>query len=471
MTNYLLKNLKLIESYSDEYNLKVHLVQPSIQQSFFYNVIGKGMVAPKPPSPFQWCTERMKILPMDHIVKAILLEQRQLDCDLDTTHDAYMFVGSRLDESTRRAANIKKLSSAEGELFGINPTFKEVKMVYPVKFISTADLWTYLTAKESLPWGLPSQELFDMYSNGEECPIMASDLKATKGCGSTNSRNGCWTCLYAGAKDKMLETLIDSGEQEVRYLSEWKAYLYNLNFDVRYREPFRKKVFKQAESIFDGGWDLFSGDVAMENFFDLFNGDDYAPGGYTFEFRLMLLQKLLYAQKMVGYELIEQAEIDAIVREWQLEGYRVTKDMLVPINHKYDGELILNQRGKVNESKTTVQHPYYFIDLPIRELQSDLVKYIKERQRETWRGYHCLLKGDGGYLPIREDFSIQANIITIVVCEKGVQNEAEAYLRAYQWFYLDTHGAEFAPSSQVKKAANVLLLEALKEGINHKVST
>lgn len=203
MTQYLLKNLELIKECSDEYNLRVHLVQPSVQQSFFYNVIGKGMVAPKPPSPFQWCTERMKILPMDNIVKSILIEQRKGDCDIESLHDAYMFVGSRLDESARRAANIKKLASDEGELFGINPTFKEIKMVYPIKFVATTDLWTYLMSNERLPWGLLSQELFDMYSSGEECPIMARDLKATKGCGSTNSRNGCWTCLYAGAKDKM----------------------------------------------------------------------------------------------------------------------------------------------------------------------------------------------------------------------------------------------------------------------------
>ncbi len=377
-----------------------------------------------------------------------------------------MFVGSRLDESTRRAANIKKLASEEGELFGINPTFPEIKMVYPVKFIATTDLWTYLMSNERLPWGLLSQELFDMYSNGEECPIMASDLKATKGCGSTNSRNGCWTCLYAGAKDKMLQTLIDSGETEVEYLADWKAFLYNLNFDVRYREPFRKKVFKQAENVFDGFADLFSDDVSMENLFDMFSDDPYAPGGYTFEFRLMLLQKLLYTQSKVGYTLIEQDEIDAIVSEWRAEGYHLSDDMITPINHVYDGELILNQKGKVNVPKTNVKHPYFFVEIPIRELQSDLVKYIKDRQRETSRSYHCLIKGDEGYLPLREGISLQANVLTIVVCEKDVQSEVEAYLRAYQWFYLDTRNSIYAPHEQIKKAANVLMLEALKEGVS-----
>lgn len=263
-----------------------------------------------------------------------------------------------------------------------------------------------------------------------------------------------------------LQTLIDSGESEVEYLADWKAFLYNLNFDVRYREPFRKKVFKQADTVFNGFVDLFSDDISMENLFDMFSDDPYAPGGYTFEFRLILLQKLLYTQQKVGYTLIEQDELDAIVNEWREEGYHVTEDMITPVNHVYDGELILNQKGKVNVKKTNVQHPYYFVEIPIRDLQSDLVKYIKARQRETNRSYHCLLKGDDGYLPLKEGLSLQANILTVIVCEKGIQSEAEASLRAFQWFYLDTRNSLYAPHEQIKKAANVLMLEALKEGAN-----
>ena len=60
-------NLKKVQEYADTFNLPIQtqLVRPSIDQTFWVNLIGKGY--PVPNQSFRWCTDRMKIEPSNRL--------------------------------------------------------------------------------------------------------------------------------------------------------------------------------------------------------------------------------------------------------------------------------------------------------------------------------------------------------------------------------------------------------------------
>ncbi|WP_286019085.1 adenine nucleotide alpha hydrolase family protein, partial [Candidatus Venteria ishoeyi] len=56
--NYLKTSLEQIQTHAEAENLNIHthLVEPSVEQSFWGNVIGKGY--PAPTRWFRWCTSK-----------------------------------------------------------------------------------------------------------------------------------------------------------------------------------------------------------------------------------------------------------------------------------------------------------------------------------------------------------------------------------------------------------------------------
>ncbi|MCK2000195.1 phosphoadenosine phosphosulfate reductase family protein [[Brevibacterium] frigoritolerans] len=452
MTSYLKKNLKLIKSFEDELNIRVHLVKPDMKNSYFWNVIGRGNVAPKPPSPFQWCTKKMKIIPMNKKTKEILSQAPvnftnglaeygiEVKEKSERPYDLIMLLGSRVDESTKRARSINKFSFDEKDVFAWNPDFKNVKMCNAVKFIKTSDLWTYIRGEEYLPWGLPSIELWDMYSDGSgECPMTRGELTETKACGSSNSRNGCWVCLYSGKRDKMLETLISSGHSEVQYLSEWKAYLFDVTYDIRYREPLKRKEVKDNNKKIEQAkvetMDIFSflEDDPMINRYNNFEKGEkteYEPGGFTFEIRLKLLQKLLYTQKMVGYSLIENNELMAILKNWEEEGYIFSDEDIKPFNHQYDGSLVLKKDGVINDKETTNPNKVFYVKVKLRQNEAEIKDLIKERQIKTSKSFYCFFDNKD----IKKYYAAY-NFLNFIVCQEEIKTQEAAEHLIFEWLF------------------------------------
>src|SRR5205814_2312323 len=54
-------------SHDKELNVEVHLLRPPPEQSFWVNIIGRGY--PPPNRTFRWCTQRMKIDPVNVFVR------------------------------------------------------------------------------------------------------------------------------------------------------------------------------------------------------------------------------------------------------------------------------------------------------------------------------------------------------------------------------------------------------------------
>jgi len=451
MSTYLKKNLQLIKRFETELNLVVHLVEPNLKNSFFWNVIGRGVVAPKPPSPFQWCTKKMKINPMNEKLKEIIaqapvdLSENLIKDEDDQSenhsnhYDVIMMLGSRLDESSKRAKSIEKYASEDEVYFGWNPDFHNVKMCYPIKKILTPDLWAYITLEEKLPWGLPTGELFAMYSDGTECPMTKTELTSENGCGSTNSRNGCWVCLFSGSTDKMLETLIASGHSEVRHLADFKRLLYDVTYDIRYREPFKRLEVKQnGKKLFQSKFEtldmfnLLEDDPIINRYNEYKMGekDQYEPGGFTIELRLILLQQLLYTQGMVGYDLIDKEELYAILDNWEAEGYSIPLEEIKPVNHQYDGELVFAKDGEINYEKTVNKNQTFFVDVHLRYNEMDLIELIKERQRATNKSFYCFFKSQD-----LKNHHIAYHTLTIVVCKEEIVTQTDAENLVYNWLF------------------------------------
>ena len=78
-------------SQQNALNIEVNLLKPPPEQSFWVNIIGRGY--PPPNRTFRWCTQRMKIDPVN-----VFVQQR-----LGHWGEAILHLGARRDESSTRA--------------------------------------------------------------------------------------------------------------------------------------------------------------------------------------------------------------------------------------------------------------------------------------------------------------------------------------------------------------------------------
>lgn len=64
-------SLNLIHKFCQENNLPIHVkkVKPDLNESFWVNLIGRGY--PLPNQSFRWCTDRLKIKPMEAYLEEI----------------------------------------------------------------------------------------------------------------------------------------------------------------------------------------------------------------------------------------------------------------------------------------------------------------------------------------------------------------------------------------------------------------
>lgn len=214
----------------------VHQTTPQLENSFWVNLIGKGY--PAPNNMFRWCTERLKISPTTQYIKDKITDYGE----------AIILIGTRSDESSSRAASIKK-HEIKGERLRAHP-LPNARAYAPIKDMTTDEVWTYLSMTRN-PWtGDRNQELQTLYLNGSggDCPIVM-DIK-TPSCG--NSRFGCWVCTVV-KRDRSMEALIDNGELWMKPLMEIRDFLYKTidrdreDYDaVEYRMPMRRN---RAEGI------------------------------------------------------------------------------------------------------------------------------------------------------------------------------------------------------------------------------
>ena len=263
--------------------ITVKVTEPCIDQTFWVNVIGRGYIPPT--RNFRWCTDRMKILPTNDLIRRLVLAHKS----------AVLLVGTRRSESRNRGRAMKRRGVTATEM---NPhgTIEKCRMFAPLADLGDDDVWQILMQRRP-PWGGSHRGLITLYRNagGGECPLVLSKEDAPS-CGTTSPRFGCWTCTVV-QKDKSMRGLIEAGhedEEKLEAFAEFREWLIEMREDDDNRLPVRR----------DGRTKL------REN-------GSLVRGPFRLEVRQKILDRLRVLEARTGETLLLSGEMEMIDDIWR----------------------------------------------------------------------------------------------------------------------------------------------------------
>lgn len=275
----------------DELNILATVIYPEDDQTFWSRVIGLGYPTPEPPG-FRWCTERLKINPMNTFVNDRIKESGEI----------IILLGVRKGESLTRQKTITA-REIEGKLLNMHNDIPNAYVYNPITEIPNDLVWEFLLKGNcKSPWGTDMKYLFNLYQGenlGEEKSVLG-EVDRDKIPVTGNSRFGCWCCTMV-KEDKSLQNFINkSTGEDVRILTllrDFRNKLLEMREDSTLRDSKRRNgtIYRKA----DGTLGL---------------------GPFTLEARRMILEGLLDLENKTGLELITIGELKVIDRMWDEEG-------------------------------------------------------------------------------------------------------------------------------------------------------
>lgn len=286
---YMHTSSQKINEFSSRFsaNIRADIIYPDVAQSYWSLVIGLGYPTPEPPG-FRWCTERLKILPMNRYTNSIIEKHGEV----------VLLLGVRKAESlTRRRSIVSR--EIEGKLLTPHSDIAKAYVYNPLTEIANELVWEYLLKDNGVsPWGVDMKYLFSLYQGedmGEEQSVIGQ-IDKDKIPVTGNSRFGCWCCTIVKV-DKSLQKFIDNGSKELEPLRLFRDWLVSIRQDPEFRDNKRRngKVYQKA------------------------NGE-YGFGPFKMSARQEILRRLLLLQKQTGFELITLDELKMIDTLWDLEG-------------------------------------------------------------------------------------------------------------------------------------------------------
>lgn len=262
---------------------------PDYNNTFWVNLLGRGY--PFPRMKYRWCTDRLKIQPVNNFIRSKIAEHGEI----------ILVLGTRKQESSRRNRTMTNLEKKRvRELLSPNPTLANELVFSPMEDWSDDDVWAFLMQYKN-PWGYSNMDLLTMYRGAtadNECPMQID--KSTPSCGK--SRFGCWVCTMV-EKDKSMEAMIANDQEK-----EWMTPLLEFRNEFGNEDGDReRRSFRRMKGNLQG------------NYGKLFHGP------YKKEFREQWLRRLLEIQKNINengpeefrnLELIRLPELRAIRRIW-----------------------------------------------------------------------------------------------------------------------------------------------------------
>lgn len=285
------KSLACMQSAAKESSLPfvTHRLIPDYNNTFWVNLIGRGY--PFPRMKYRWCTDRLKIKPVNNFIKNKIAEHGEI----------ILVLGTRKAESARRARTMTYYEKKRvRELLSPNPTLANELVFSPLEAWTDDDVWVFLMQYKN-PWGYSNIDLLTMYRGAtadNECPLMTDQNLPS--CGK--SRFGCWVCTMV-EKDKSMEAMIANDEEK-----EWMTPLLEFRNEFGNEEGDReRRSFRRMNGKLQGHYGR------------LFHGP------YKKEVREEWLEKLLIIQKNINnegpeefgdLELIRIQELRAIRRIW-----------------------------------------------------------------------------------------------------------------------------------------------------------
>jgi len=263
--------------------ITVARTRPDPDKTFWVLLIGKGY--PSPNQQMRWCTDRLKIQPTSTYIK-----------DNISKHGAAVVVlGVRRTESIRRMRTVDKYENDRGSNLNPHSSITGAYIFRPIVELTTDDVWEILGSFPA-PWGGAHTKLFQLYRDAEggECPVVLSKEEAP-GCGTKNSRFGCWTCTVV-EKDKSLQGFVDAGQHAYKPLIAFRDWLVSIRNDKTKRSAIRRN----GRLTFDGS-------------------GKHIPGPFTIQARQEILDRLLAVQAEFGTQLITDDELDLIHKCWVMD--------------------------------------------------------------------------------------------------------------------------------------------------------
>jgi DNA sulfur modification protein DndC len=292
-----------------DHNLPLFVVKvtPDPKESFWANLIGKGL--PAPSQWFRWCTGRLKIDPAEEYILTHIHPRGRI----------LQLLGSRRAESKAREASIEK-HALEGK-FGKSGALPEGMTYMPIDDWDNDNVWEYLRGFET-PWQRPNDavmvlnqltkqlepnynnELFELYQDAHagEC-VMEWDRR-TASCGG--SRFGCWTCTVV-PEDASMTNMVQGITPEYAPLLGFRQKIIDLRNDWSKRELHgRNGTLRFMATIPDPVTGLS------------LHGPIITPGPYILEVRAELLRDLLAIERALpGFKTVTDNDWYWIRYHWE----------------------------------------------------------------------------------------------------------------------------------------------------------
>lgn len=285
------RSLEFMKSEAETKRMPIitNRLTPAYDNTFWVNLIGRGY--PFPRMKYRWCTDRMKIQPVNHFVKNKIAEHGEI----------ILVLGTRKAESARRNQTMTRLEKKRvRELLSPNPSLANELVFSPMESWTDDDVWSFLLQWKN-PWGYSNTELLTMYKGAtadNECPLQVDKDLPT--CGK--SRFGCWVCTMVET-DKSMEAMI-ANDDEKAWMTPLLEFRNKFGSEDGDRE---RRSFRRMKGNIQG------------NYQKLFHGP------YLKEVREEWLEELLMIQKNINengpeefadLELIRIPELRAIRRIW-----------------------------------------------------------------------------------------------------------------------------------------------------------
>ena len=229
MSKWVQNSLKIMDERAAESGLPfvTHRLTPEMDNTFWVNLLGRGY--PFPRKKLRWCTDRLKIQPVNKFVKEQIAVHGEI----------ILVIGTRKAESARRAKTMAYYEKKRvRELLSPNPSLANELVFSPLEEWTDNDVWVFLMQYRN-PWGYSNTDLLTLYRGAtadNECPLMVE--KGLPSCGK--SRFGCWVCTMV-EKDKSMEAMIANDEEKawMTPLLEFRNYFGDEGED-RSRRSFRR---------------------------------------------------------------------------------------------------------------------------------------------------------------------------------------------------------------------------------------
>lgn len=301
---YMHKMSELIGKAGKKYHVRANIVKPPVDKTFWTYLIGLGYPTPEPPG-FRWCTDRLKIRPINQFTLETVKENGEV----------VILLGVRKAESSYRARGISA-REVEGKLLIRHTDIANAYVYNPLTEIPNTLVWEYLLKNDGItPWKSDNKYLFSLYQGeemGEEQSVLG-EVDKNKIAITGNSRFGCWICTMV-KEDKSLLNFIKKGSKELIPYRDFRNWLMKQRSNPNMRDRKRRNG-----AVYEGK----DGELGL--------------GPFTLAGRKRILEEVLKLENVVGEEIITKEELKVIDKMWASEGdlYRRT---LVDTYYQIKGE-------------------------------------------------------------------------------------------------------------------------------------